>query len=192
MSVPTPRRFTPQDYLDLERQADYKSEYLDGEIIAMVGASKEHNLVTGNVFASLHSQLKKRPCEVYQVDMRVRVDPNGLYTYPDVIVVCGKAQFEDDQLDTLINPTLIVEVLSKSTKNFDRGEKFRRYRTLHSLQEYILIAQDNYLLEQYVRQADNSWRLIEINQPDAKVHLPSIDCELLLADVYDKVELAKS
>ena len=191
MSTPALRRFTPQEYLMLERQADFKSEYLDGQIIAMVGATREHNLIAGNVFASVHAQLGKRPCEVYQNDLRVGVNPRRLYSYPDVVVVCGKPQFEDDQLDTLLNPTLIVEVLSKSTEEFDRGEKFRRYRTLVSLQEYLLIAQQEYRLEQYTRQADGSWRLVEFDQLSDRVSLSSIDCHLLLADVYEKVTVGR-
>lgn len=191
MSTPALRRFTPQEYLMLERQADFKSEYLDGQIFAMGGATREHNLIAGNVFASLHRQLRQRPCEVYQNDLRVGVNSKRLYSYPDVIVMCGKPQFEDDQLDTLLNPTLIVEVLSKSTEEFDRGEKFRRYRTLASLQEYLLIAQQEYRLEQYSRQADGSWRLAEFEQLDDRVTLASIDCQLLLADVYEKVTLGR-
>lgn len=171
------------------RRSDYKSEYLDGEIVAMVGATELHNLIIVNVLASLHPQLRKRPCKLYANDMRVRVNPNGLYTYPDVIVVCGKPQFEDNQLDTLLNPTLVVEVLSKTTENFDRGENFRRYRTIPSLQEYLLIAQKSCCLEQYVRLPDNTWRLAEFDQLSDNIHLPSIECHLLLADVYEKVEM---
>jgi Uma2 family endonuclease len=175
----------------LERQTDFKSEYLDGQIIAMGGASESHNLIASNVLASLHLQLRQRPCRVYQSDLRVRVNPNRLYSYPDVVVVCGKAQFEDDELDTLLNPTLIVEVLSKSTEEFDRGEKFRRYRTLVSLQEYLLIAQQECRLEQYTRQPDGSWRLVEFDQLSDRVSLSSIDCHLLLADVYEKVTVGR-
>src|SRR5205085_5334550 len=120
--------YTPEEYLILERQAEYKSEYFNGEIFAMTGASRRHNLVAANVLASLHGQLRKRPCEVYSSDMRVKVSPTGLYTYPDVVVVCNDPLFDDKQKDTLLNPTVLIEVLSKSTASYDRGEKFEHYR----------------------------------------------------------------
>ena len=127
--------YTPDEYLALERKAEYKSEYFGGEIFAMTGASRKHNLVAGNIFAALHLQLKKRPCEIYPSDMRVKVSPTGLYTYPDVAVVCGEPMFDDEQKDTLLNPTVLVEVLSKSTASYDRGEKFEHYRKIKSLAE---------------------------------------------------------
>jgi Uma2 family endonuclease len=121
--------------------------------------------------------------------MRVKVSPTGLYTYPDVTVVCGEAQFEDNQQDTLLNPTLIVEVLSESTEAYDRGGKFAHYRKLTSLMEYVLITQTKPHIEHYVRQPDNRWLLSEVDSlPDA-IHLPSIDCHLALAEVYDKVDI---
>jgi Uma2 family endonuclease len=133
---------TPNEYLILERQAPYKSEYRDGQIVAMSGASRQHNIITANVVAELHAQLKQRSCTVLPSDMRVKVTSTGLYTYPDVVVVCGEALFDDNQQDTLLNPTLIVEVLSKSTEAYDRGDKFKHYRHLPSLAEYLLISQD--------------------------------------------------
>ncbi len=180
---------TPQEYLALERKANFKSEYLDGEIFAMSGASRKHNVICLNVGASLNIQLTERPCEVYVSDMRVKVNQTGLYTYPDVVAVCDAPIFEDEQLDTLLNPTLIVEVLSKSTRNFDRGEKFEHYRTVDSFEEYLLIAQDKYYVEHYVRQADRSWMLTEARQLSDTVHLPSINCDLTLAVIYHKVKM---
>ncbi|MDT5122987.1 MAG: hypothetical protein QOC96_2469 [Acidobacteriota bacterium] len=183
--------YTPEEYLALERQAEYKSEYFNGEIFAMTGASRKHNLVAGNVFASLHNQLKKRPCEIYPSDMRVKVSPTGLYTYPDVIVVCGEPLFDDKQKDTLLNPTVLVEVLSKSTASYDRGEKFEHYRKLDSLAEYLVIAQNKYHAEHYSRQPDNRWLLSETDDRQQTIHLSSIECDLALADIYDKVEVDK-
>ena len=189
MSLQPKPRLTPEDYLALERSADFKSEYFNGEIFAMTGASESHNLVVINTIRELSTQLKKRPCKVYANDMRVKVDPTGLYTYPDVVVTCGKAQFDDTHLDTLLNPVLIVEVLSDSTEAYDRGRKFEHYRKLDSLVEYVLIAQNRPHIESYRRQADQQWLLREYSELDGTLRLLSIDCDLALAEVYDKVEL---
>ena len=183
--------YTPEEYLALERQAEYKSEYFDGEIFAMTGASRRHNLVAGNVLASLHGQLRKRLCEIYPSDMRVKVSPTGLYTYPDVVIVCGEPIFDDKQKDTLLNPTVLVEVLSKSTASYDRGEKFEHYRKLDSLAEYLVIAKNKYHAEHYTRQIDNRWLLSETDDIQKTIHLSSIECDLALADIYDKVEVDK-
>ncbi|HEX8476646.1 MAG TPA: Uma2 family endonuclease [Pyrinomonadaceae bacterium] len=186
MSSQTKTYFTAEEYLALEREAEYKSEYFNGEIFAMTGASRRHNLIAANVLVALHPQLKGRPCEVYTSDMRVKVSPTGLYTYPDVVVACEKPMFDDEYTDTLLNPTVIVEVLSKSTEGYDRGRKFEQYRKLVSLSEYLLIAQDKYHVEHYVRQPDNQWLLSETDNPQDIVNLPSIDCRLALSDIYDK------
>ena len=182
-------RLTPEDYLAIERSADFKSEYFDGEIFAMTGASAAHNIITLNVGSEIRQQLKNRPCIAYSNDMRVKVDPTGLYTYPDLVVVCGKAQLEDAHLDTLLNPTLIVEVLSDSTEAYDRGRKFEHYRKLESLAEYVLISQHWPHVESYRRQPDHHWLLTESSGLDGVLRLESIDCELALAEIYDKVEL---
>ena len=189
MSLQPKPRLTPEDYLALERSADFKSEYFDGEIFAMTGASEPHNTIVANTLSEIRQQLKKRPCKVYANDMRVKVDPTGLYTYPDVVVVCGKARLEDAHLDTLLNPTLIVEVLSDSTEAYDRGRKFEHYRKLESLTEYVLIAQHQPHVESYRRQPDHHWLLTECSGLDGALRLESIDCELALAEIYDKVEL---
>jgi len=178
---------SPQEYLRLERQAEYKSEYLNGEIFAMSGASRKHNLLTTNISTSLNQQLRGRPCEVYASDMRVKVTATGLYTYPDVVVVCGEPQLEDDYLDTLLNPTVLVEVLSKSTERYDRIAKSSYYRTLDSLAEHLLVAQDEIRLEQYVMQADGQWLLYDYRSLEDVAELKSIGCSLALRDVYEKV-----
>ena len=188
MSSQPKLRLTPEEYLTVEREAEYKSEYYDGEVFAMAGASARHVLIVTNVVRELGTQLKRRPCTVYSSDLRVRVSETGLYTYPDVAVVCGVPQWADDQRDTLLNPTLIVEVLSDSTKDYDRGGKFEHYRTLESLSEYVLIAQDKIHVEHFARQPDNRWILSETNRVEDTIHLSSIGCNLELAEIYDKVE----
>ena len=180
---------SPEEYLVLERKAEYKSEYLNGEIFAMTGASRKHNLITINISSSLNQQLKGNSSEVYGGDMRVKVTATGLYTYPDVVVVCGEPEFEDDYVDTLLNPTLLVEVLSRSTERYDRIAKSSYYRSLDSLAEHLLVAQDEYLIEQYVRKANDQWQLIDYRSLESVVELQSIGCSLALRDVYDKVPI---
>lgn len=182
-------RLTPEQYLTIERQADHKSEYVNGEMYAMSGGTKQHNLITVNVASSLHAQLRKKPCLVYSSDQRVKVSRTGLYTYPDITVVCGESEFDDDQQDTLLNPTVIIEVLSKSTAGYDRNEKFAHYRKLETLREYVLIAQTGYRVEHYLRQSDGNWLLSEIDQIGEIISLSSIECTLALSDVYEKVEI---
>ena len=178
---------TPEEYLRRERLAEFKSEYLNGEIFAMTGASRQHNRITINISSSLNIQLKGRPCETYAVDMRVKVRASGLYTYPDVAVVCGDPQFEDEYVDTLLNPTLLVEVLSQSTERYDRIAKTSYYRTIDSLAEHLLVAQDEIRLEQYVKRPNGQWLLSEYRELEGVVELTSIGCELSLRDVYDRI-----
>lgn len=184
-SDPRPR-ISPEEYLALERRAETKSEYLDGAIFAMSGASRRHNRIGLNLAFSLDSQLKAKGCEVFANDMRVKVLETGLYTYPDVAVVCGEPRFEDAEVDTLLNPRVVIEVLSKSTQDYDRGTKFLHYRALSSLSEYLLIAQDRVHVEHYVRQ-NESWVLTETDHPEDVIELPSVGARLALADVYDRV-----
>ncbi len=190
MSLQPKTYLTPEEYLAIERKAEYKSEYFNGEMFAMAGASERHVLIVTNLVAELRGQLRRRPCTVYSTDLRVRVSSTGLYTYPDVVVVCGQPQFADDQKDTLLNPTLIIEVLSDSTKDYDRGGKFQHYRALASLTEYVLVAQDKCHVEHYVRQPENRWLLSETNELKDTIHLSSIECNLALVEVYDKVDLS--
>ncbi|MDT5121147.1 MAG: hypothetical protein QOC96_629 [Acidobacteriota bacterium] len=180
---------TPEEYLALEREAEYKSEYCDGEIFAMTGASRKHNLIALNIGAELRDQLKGRQCEAYANDMRVHVPATGLYTYPDVVVVCGEPQLEDEHFDTLLNPVLIVEVLSKSTARYDRSGKFGDYRSISSFAEYLLVAQDEYRVEHYAKQPDARWLLTEYRALEDVIQLDSIQCSLPLKEIYDKVEL---
>jgi Uma2 family endonuclease len=186
-TVPKPR-YTVEEYLALERRTETRHEFYAGEIFAMGGASEAHVLVVTNAVMRLALQLSGRPCKVYSNDMRVRIARTGLYTYPDIAVVCGEARFDDDQFDTLLNPKLIVEVLSESTERYDRGKKFEHYRKIESLTDYVLIAQDAPHIEHYERHADG-WLLTEADDLAASIAIPSIACELRLAEVYDKVEL---
>jgi Uma2 family endonuclease len=180
---------SPEDYLALERRNEFKSEYINGEVHAMTGASRRHNLVAGNVFALLWSQLRGRQCEVYPAGMRVRIPTVNVYTYPGVTVVCGGPVFQDDYLDTLLNPILLVEVLSKSTAKHDRTVKFGYYRTLESLAEYLLIAQNEYHVEQYTKHPDGRWLLSDIRGLESSVGLTSVGCTLRLNEIYERVEL---
>jgi Uma2 family endonuclease len=188
-SQPRPR-LTPEQYLAADRAAAQKSEFLSGEVFAMSGASERHNVLVANVIAELRTQLKGRPCRVYPSDMRVRVPATGLYAYPDVTIACGKPEFDDENQDVLLNPTVIIEVLSKSTEAYDRGEKFAHYRRLPSLKEYVLIAQDRLSVECYTRQSKGEWLLSESRAIGESVSLPAAGCVLQLAEVYDKVDLS--
>lgn len=182
------RQATPEEYLESERQAATKSEYLAGEIHALAGASERHNLIAINAAYLLVGQLKGRPCKTYSNDMRVKVDFSGLYTYPDVVVVCGKPQFEDRNLDTLLNPTVLIEVLSESTAAYDRGSKAEHYRTLPTLNDYLLIDQNTVHIERYQRQTEEQWLFSDYRSLDATVRLDSIACHLPLSELYDKVD----
>ncbi|HEX2906142.1 MAG TPA: Uma2 family endonuclease [Phototrophicaceae bacterium] len=184
--LPKERPMTPEEYLAFDRASEIKHEYYDGEIVAMTGAKKNHNLVAMSTGAALYSQLRQRPCEIYPSDMRVKTG-DGQYTYPDISLVCGESVFEDDRDDTLLNPLVIIEILSPSTETYDRGRKFQHYRTLASLQEYLLIAQDSVRVEHYTRQGEQ-WLLTDATSLDDILTLPSVDCTLALRDVYEKVD----
>lgn len=191
MSVSSPTtRVTPEEYLIRERQAEYKSEYVDGEIRAMTGASRNHNRIVLNIGAHLHAQMRGRPCEAYISEMRVRVRRTGLYAYPDVVALCGEPEAEDERTDTLLNPSVIVEVLSPSTQSFDRGDKFAHYRRLESLEQYVLVAQDRVRVESYLRRGEE-WVLSETTDPAAELAMPSVGCAIVLRDLYERVELAE-
>lgn len=154
------QRLTPKEYLAHERAAETKSEYVDGMLVAMTGASRTHILITVNVVREINQQLRGQPCEVYTQDMRVRITEGGMYAYLDIVVTCGTPEFEDDEFDVLLNPTLIVEVLSGTTEGYDRGLKFARYRRRASIQDYVLVAQDRVSVERYSRHGDQ-WVLAE-------------------------------
>jgi len=185
MSVPK-IRITPQEYLAFERKSEIKHEFYNGEIFAMGVASREHNPVCMNVGSEVSTQLKNKTFEIYMNKMRVFVPATGLYTYPDIVVVCSEPQFQDEEFDTLLNPTLIIEVLSPSTESYDRGKKFANYRSIESLQEYLLIAQDEYHIERYMRRGE-FWLLSEARTIEEHMELTSIECVLDMREVYDKI-----
>jgi Uma2 family endonuclease len=179
---------TPVDYLALDRQSDQKYEYVGGRIVAVAGASRKHNLITFNLAGLLGQQLKGRVCEGYSGDMRVHVPITGDYTYPDIVVVCGQPELlPDTDLDTLINPTAIIEVTSPATADYDRGSKFESYRQIASLREYVIIAQETCHAVCYVRQTAHTWLLSETRDLADTLYLPSIACRLPLAELYDRV-----
>ena len=178
---------TPAEYLALERRAQEKSEYVNGRVYARPGGSRLHNLIVGNILVELRTQLRGRPCEAYVSDMRVKVQRTGMYTYPDVVALCEEPRLEDAELDTLLNPSVIVEVLSPLTESYDRGEKFAHYRRLDSLQEYVLVAQAIRRIEHFRREGEH-WVLTEISDPDGELTFSSLGCVLRLADIYDRVD----
>ena len=185
--------FSAGEYLEFERKAVDKHEYFDGEIFAMAGSTFEHAVIVTNISTSLNFQLKKRRCTTSSADLRVHVPATGLYTYPDVITVCSEPQFlADTYLDTLLNPDLIVEVLSTSTADYDMGAKFESYRTIDSLREYVLVWQDKKRVARYTKRDDGSWILHDFIGDDVKIDLISVECTLTMDDIYDKVEFAPS
>lgn len=186
--MPVPEPFvTPEEYLERERAAETRSEYYRGRVYAMTGAGRQHGRIVMNLAGALHGQLSGGSCEAFVSDMRTKVLANGLYTYPDLVVVCGEGQYEDVQLDTLLDPILIVEVLSPSTAAYDRGEKFALYRELESLRTYVLISQDRPLVERFEREGGH-WVLHEVSGLDTTLDLPSSGARIALRDLYARVE----
>ncbi|HMS41196.1 MAG TPA: Uma2 family endonuclease [Pyrinomonadaceae bacterium] len=191
-ALPQRKYVSPEEYLTAERESLEKHEFFDGEIFQMAGASLKHIVITGNLAAELHARFKGRDCRALQSDMRVHIPKTGLFTYPDIAVVCGKPEFlPDEQLDTLTNPVLIIEVLSASTEGYDKGVKFDNYRSLESLREYVLISQDAKRVIRYTKQTDNSWVLMDFIDDKTEIELVSIECSLTMDDIYDKVEFTE-
>lgn len=187
MSVAVPPYLTPSAYLTQERRSTERSEFINGQIYAIAGASRKHNQLVFNLAGLLYAQLRQKPCSAFVADMRVRTRPNEAYFYPDVTVVCGEMQFEDEESDTLTNPTLIIEVLSPSTEGYDRGAKFAHYRRLASLQEYVLVAQERLSIERYVKNEQGQWLLFEATEWNDVIPLETIGCTLTVREVYEKV-----
>ena len=188
MSSQLKSKLTPEEYLAFERRSEVRHEYMDGELFAMSGASEPHNQIVVNLSGEIRAQFKGRSCKVYTNDMRVRIAGTGRYVYPDVTAVCGAARFDDQELDTLINPSLIIEVLSTATEAYDRGEKFGYYRRIETFAEYVLVAQDKPHIEQFSSQPNGQWLFTATSGLESSVELPSVGCRLLLAEIYDKVE----
>jgi Uma2 family endonuclease len=178
---------SPDQYLKIERAAEFRHEYFQGKMYAMSGTSYRHVVIKGNFTFHLRLGLNQRPCTVANNDLRLRISVDGLYTYPDVVVICGEPKFADNQKDTLLNPVLIIEVLSPSTEAYDRGFKSAQYRALESLQEYALVSQTEPRVEVFHRQAGGTWLLTEFIGLEAECNLKSVDCAIALSDVYTKV-----
>jgi Uma2 family endonuclease len=192
MSSAAPQRLTAAEYLEIERAAEQKSEFFNGKMFAMAGASPEHFLIATNIAHELGNLLRGRPCRVFASDLRVKVSETGLYTYPDVVVVCGEMSLEEPERDTLLNPTLIVEVLSPSTEAYDRGDKFALFRRRASLRQYLLVAQDRPRIERFARQGDTQeWVLTEASDAEGHITLLFPGCDLRLAEVYYQIEFPK-
>jgi Uma2 family endonuclease len=193
MSTAPQARLSFEDWLAIERTTtNQRSEYVAGEVFAMAGGTEEHNLIVANLVRELGNQFKGRPCRVYPSDMKVHIATDDVGTYPDVMVICGDRQFYDDRRDVVTNPTLIIEVLSDATEAYDRGDKFLHYRSLPSLQAYLLLSQYRMQAELFLRQPDGTWSLSSYQDPSEAIPLRMIEAELSLREVYDKVELAGS
>jgi Uma2 family endonuclease len=188
MSALPKRSFTPEEYLILENQAAYKSQYVAGEIYAMAGTEPEHVDIVTNIDFALKTLFGDRPCKSYTTDLRVRVETGEMYTYPDVVALRGEPKFDRSASPAvLLNPQVIFEVLSPSTEGFDRGDKFNRYGKLESLTDYVLVSSERMGVEHFVRQSDNAWTFKAYDEPEERLALASIDCELPLAEIYDRV-----
>jgi Uma2 family endonuclease len=180
---------SPEEYLVIERQAEYKSQYVDGVMYALAGSRKRHNLIAGNIITELNNQLRKTPCEVFPSDMKVCVPDSRKFFYPDISVVCEESRFADDERDILLNPALIVEILSESTAAVERGKKFQSYQQIESLQEYLLVSQDEYVVEHFLRQENDHWLYTKSSGLEEVVELPNVECQLALRDIYAKATL---
>lgn len=188
MSTLTVTRVTPEEYLAAERLSETRSEYFDGGVYPMTGASLNHGRIVVHVATQLALQLSERDCDVLVNGMKVRLQESRKFFYPDISVVCGKPQFHDERTDIILNPDLVIEVLSPGTEAFDRGAKFGACQTIESLKEYLLVSQDQPLIEQYIRDEGGGWRYKAAEGIESSLTLPSIECKLNLAAVYKRVE----
>lgn len=188
MSTQPKPYLTPEQYLEIERAAEFKSEYFDGQMLPMSGATVDHARIHGNVISLLGNQLGGRSCEVVGSDLRLRTHPTGPYFYPDIVVFCGPPKLADQRHDTLTDATAIIEILSPSTERYDRTFKFEHYQRLASLRDFIVVAQDRVSIKHKTRGSDGEWNVIETSDPDALIQLPSIDCTFRAGDAYHKVE----
>ena len=193
MSTQPVNFITPDEYLELERKAEFKSEYFDGQIFAREGANRRHNLLSTRALALIVVDLRDRDCELYGSDMRVCVSPSvGLYTYPDISAVCGEPRFLDGELDTLLNPKVIVEVLSPSTEAYDRGRKFQRYKGIGSLEQYVLISSERIQVEVFTKQESGVWKSKTVTRPEEIIEIASVGCSFRIAELYQKTGLIET
>jgi Uma2 family endonuclease len=187
MSAIPKKYMSEAEYLEMERAALTKSEYYKGDVFAMAGATKEHNAIVASILGELYSFLKGSNCKIYPSDLRVYNAANSLYTYPDIIIVCGKEEYLDDSFDSLLNPTVLFEVLSPATEDYDRGTKFKLYRTIASLQNYVLVSSTEFAAEVYTRKEDENWLFTSAKDREAQLYLSAINYRLKLLDVYAQV-----
>ncbi len=187
MSQPALKRVTPEEYLALEEQAEYKSEYFAGKIFAMAGASYEHNSIVMNIISAAGPKVRDSKCRLHGLDLRLWIEEKDVFTYPDVMIICGEPEFYFDRNDTVTNPLIIIEVLSESTKNYDRGEKFEMYRAISTLREYVLIDQNRVHVERFVK-TESGWVLSEWNDAGATVQFVSVDFHMPISDIYRGIE----
>lgn len=181
-------KMTVAEYLEMERASlDIKHEFYDGEVFAMVGASRHHNRINVNIAGELRTRLKSKPCDLFSNDMRVKTGVEK-YSYPDIVLYCGDAEFEDNKFDTLTNPVVIIEILSDSTEAYDRGDKFELYRRLPTVKEYILVSQKKYWIGQYVRQQSGQWTYDSYEGVEQVLKIESVGCELPLSEIYLNME----
>lgn len=189
MSAAEVKRYSAAEYLAFERKSDTKHEFYRGELFAMSGDTASHNLIATNLAAELRNALRERPCRTFTSDLRI-VCPTGLYTYPDVSVVCGKVEYQDGTQDVLLNPLVLIEVLSPSTEAYDRGTKFKHYQSIESLREFVLVSQEEARVEHFARRPDSAqWTLTTIGEMHGAVSFPALDCSIPMGEVYAKVEL---
>jgi Uma2 family endonuclease len=179
--------YTPEEYLALEERAEFKSEYIDGQIVPMTGGSTNHNRISGNLYAALNFALRQQDYEVFIADVRLWIPKKRIYTYPDVMVIAEEPVYFENRTDTVMNPQVLIEVLSKSTGEYDRTDKFTAYRTMPSFQEYLLIDQAEIHVDQYVRTGPKRWSITEYNEEDEKVKFATLGFEIALEDLYNKV-----
>jgi Uma2 family endonuclease len=188
MGLPEPiHRLTESNYLENERAADFKSEFFEGEMFAMAGGTPMHSLIATNLAGEFRARLKGRPCVPFNSDLRLKVEATGLFTYPDLSVVCGPLRFADPAQDTIVNPTVLVEALSDSTEGYDRGKKFEHYRQIPTLREYLLVSQNEPRIEAFSRMEKSLWQLREAAGLAATLEVPSLEIVLSLAEVYANV-----
>ena len=188
MQLTEKRFYTPDEYLQLEEVADFKSEYLDGEIIPMAGGSINHNRIAGNFYAALNFALRRQDFEVFIGDVRLWIPKRRIYTYPDVMVVAGEPEYFNNRKDTILNPQVIIEVLSKSTKGYDREGKFDAYRSIDNIQEYLLIDQTRINVKQFSKTGKKRWTFSEYDQEDEALSLNAVEFQISLLDLYNKVK----
>ncbi len=189
MAGQTQLRISPEEYLAIERRATYRCEYVNGEMFAMAGATRQHNRISANLVGEIHPHIKSRDCNVYSSDFRVHVPSTGYFTYPDIVITCGKEEFTDAHNDILVNPSVIIEILSDSTASTDRGKKFEQYRELESFVEYLLVEQRTPHIEQYILHDSREWRYRDIRGIDGQVTIQAIECVMPLRDIYHKVDM---